>query len=172
MNESNGVPLDDAAVSPPATIRMRAFCENCGGQSGTVTDRNGQNVVNCAGCGRYQYCAPKRETGQRPMNLQERIGVKPSVRARILRDWDHRCAYCGTDAFQTNGGLHLAHLIDRQDAHRYGLLDELIDDPVNLVPACAACNLGERTLGPKQLRLIVRFLVISHRKAREELDAA
>lgn len=163
---------DSTGAPPTQRIEMRATCATCGGTGGTITERNGQNVVNCATCGRYQYCAPKRETGQKPMNLQDRIGIKPSVRARIIRDWDHRCAFCGTDAIDTNGGLHLAHLIDRHDAHRYGLLDDLIDDPVNLVPACAACNLGERPLGPKQLRLIVRFLMIAHRRQAAHADAA
>lgn len=156
-----------APIPPDEPFTMRSPCA-CGCASGYIRPANGQDVVRCAQCGRYAYCAPKAETGKRKLVLAERLGVKPSVRARILREWDHRCAFCGVEAHHTpEGGLHLAHLVDRQDAARYGLLDELIDDPLNLVPGCSACNLGEGKLGPRHIRLIVRFMVIAHAREQE-----
>lgn len=49
------------------------------------------------------------------------------------------------------------------------MLDALIDDPINLVPACASCNLGEAKLGPRHIRLIVRFMLIDARRRGKEL---
>lgn len=44
----------------PAGIRLRVACR-CGHMGGLVRRTGGQYVVRCAGCGRYQYCAPRRE---------------------------------------------------------------------------------------------------------------
>lgn len=152
-----------------AFYEMRAPCQWCGDASrrGTLATVNGQNVVRCAVCERACYNAPKRETGERPFVLTERTGIRPSVRARIMRECGYRCVFCGADG-TVEGGLHLAHLIDRQDAARYGLLDELIDDPVNLTVACAECNLGAASLGTLPISLIVRALLVMHRKQRGE----
>lgn len=43
---------------------MRAPC-GCGSTWGRITVANGQNVVRCFSCDRFQYNAPKAETGQR-----------------------------------------------------------------------------------------------------------
>jgi hypothetical protein len=125
--------------------------------------RGGQNVLRCGRCGRFAYNVPKLETGQQPASLTDRLGVTPSARARIFRAWDHRCAWCGVPAHEAEGGLHLGHLVGRELAERFGLLDALIDHPVNLAPECARCNLGARMLGPLPLRLLVRAMLITVR---------
>jgi hypothetical protein len=40
---------------------MRAPCRECGHFGGIVRLKSGQHVVTCAGCARYQYCAPSAE---------------------------------------------------------------------------------------------------------------
>lgn len=160
-------PTDDPAPRP---VEMRQPCKyGCGTTRGTATLKGFQDVVRCDDCGRAQYNMPRTESGIRPISLKERVGLDVTTRFRIIREWDHRCAFCGTNDFKKNGELQLAHLISRKDAARYGLLDELIDDPVNLVPSCAACNLGDR-LGPMQVRLLARMLIIQHRRQREHRE--
>lgn len=152
----------------PDPYEMRDPCRHCGHQHGYITPANGQDVVRCTQCNQWAYNAPKAESGKKRLTLTDRQGVTPSTRARILREWDNRCFSCGTEAHQAPGGLHLGHLIDRSLADRYGLLDELIDDPVNLVPQCATCNLGEAHLKPRPMRLIVRALLVMHRHQRSK----
>ena len=168
------MPNGDPTPPPegPRPIQMRQPCKyGCGTTDGTATLTGFQDVVRCDQCGRAQDNAPRTETGHKQISLKERLGVDVTTRLRLIRMWDHRCAFCGTNDFKKNGELQLAHLISRKDADRYGLLDELIDDPVNLVPACAACNLGDR-LGPMQIRLLARLLMIQHRRQREMQEAA
>jgi ribonuclease HI len=47
----------------PEAFTMRAPCRWCGGETGTITQKSGQDCVYCV-CGRYQYNAPKSETGR------------------------------------------------------------------------------------------------------------
>lgn len=152
----------------PTPHKMRAPCQWCLRETvqwteGTVEHKNGQDVVRCSRCKRHCYNAPLTETGRRPLTLATRDGVTPKERARILRAWGHRCFSCHIDEqhAQAEGGLHLAHLISREHAQRYGLLDRYIDDPINLVPMCPACNIGERTLPPRAIPQLVRAIIIN-----------
>jgi hypothetical protein len=164
--------VDHTPPTTPRPVEMRQPCKyGCGTTDGYATLKGFQDVVRCGACGRAQYNMPRTESGMRPISLKERIGLDVTTRFQIIRMWDHRCAFCGTDDFQKNGELQLAHLISRKDADKYGLLDELIDDPVNLVPSCAACNLGDR-MGPMQIRLLARLLMIQHRRQRETDEEA
>jgi hypothetical protein len=55
------IPWREAADGDPAAIRMRAPCGACSHRGGIVRLVSGQHVVRCAGCTRYQYCAPRSE---------------------------------------------------------------------------------------------------------------
>lgn len=44
-------------------MSLRAPC-GCGSTFGTIRRKAGQDVVRCAKCSAYQYCAPRTETGR------------------------------------------------------------------------------------------------------------
>jgi hypothetical protein len=46
---------------PTTAVPMRTPCYACGHPDGTVARKSQQAVVTCAQCGRYAYCAPKRD---------------------------------------------------------------------------------------------------------------
>lgn len=154
----------------PDGYEMSRPCQWCATEDvewtdGVLEHKNGQDTVRCTRCRRHCYNASRTETGRRPVTLATRDGVTPKQRAAILRQWGHRCFSCHIDETHTQaeGGLHLAHLISREHAARYGILDHYIDDPINLVPMCAACNLGERTLPPRAIPLLARAIIINAR---------
>lgn len=141
------------------TITMRSPCHLCGGDQGAITTKNGQDVVRCATCDEYMYCAPRTETGRAVRSLSSRPGIKPSARARILAEHDHACITCGRRA--PDVALDLGHLISREDAERCGFLDDpIIDSEWNLAPQCQECNSGQRPHGSAGIRLIYRALVM------------
>lgn len=120
---------------------MREPCAGCGATVGRITTRNGQDVVECAGCGRYGYCASTDETGRAARTLATRPTVKPSIRATIFERHGYVCVVCGRRPPAVT--LEVAHLIPREVAARFGFLDWLIDADVNLAPMCPECNSGE-----------------------------
>lgn len=142
--------------------RLRAECSDCGRHYGHIEPRNGQNVVYC-GCGRYQYNAPKAETGDAPRSLARRESIKPKRWIRLLELHGHACFNCG--ARPPDVILHAGHLISRKDAETHGFLDEIIDSDVNLVPMCETCNAGYGR-SSVALTLMYRALVIKHRSGQ------
>ncbi|MDG4821270.1 hypothetical protein O7635_05310 [Asanoa sp. WMMD1127] len=55
LNQINGPGVRD--------YLMRRPCTACGCALGVIKRKAGQDVVRCQGCNRYQYCAPRSETG-------------------------------------------------------------------------------------------------------------
>jgi len=141
-------------------IPLRATC-SCGGETGKITERSGQDCVYCADCHRWQYNAPRVETGRKQRSLASREGITPSTRARIFARHDHACISCGArppDIFLT-----LEHLISREMADKHGFLDELIDSEWNLAPMCEECNSGHRWINEAPIRLLYRCIQIADR---------
>lgn len=130
----------------------------CGCETGYIVEKGAQDVARCAQCDRYQYCAPRFETGKATRTLASRPGLTPSQRARVLDAHDHACIGCGRRPPAVT--LDLDHLISREDAERHGFLDDLIDSEWNLAPMCAECNSGKRALGSASIRLMYRCLLI------------
>lgn len=119
-------------------ILLRIACQHCGGTGGMVSVVNGQNVVRCGDCSRFQYNAPKTETGEKPRTIESaHAGIKPSVRMRILERATGRCEICGSDK-----NLHVGHLVSVQDGMDLGLSDRELNSDANLAAMCEACNLG------------------------------
>ena len=100
---------------------MRAPCNRCGEQAGTVTRKGMQDVVRCSNCDRHCYNAPRTELGLKPVTLASRPDIKPSRRFRILDAHGHACVSC----HRTDVDLQIDHLISREAADRLGFLDEL-----------------------------------------------
>lgn len=142
---------------------MREPCRTCGTSDGHITERGKQDVVRCARCNRYAYCAPRIETGKKKRTLSTREGITPSQRARILATHDHSCISCGKRPPEVR--LELDHIISRELAAEHGCLDELIDSEHNLAPRCEECNSGNRWLPAPSVRLMYRTLMMKQRVA-------
>lgn len=117
---------------------MRTPCIACGHEWGSITHKNGQDCVYCGGCGKFQYNAPKTETGRAVRSVSTtQEAIKPKQRTRIVERATGRCEICGS-----RSELHVGHILSVADGHRYGLTDDVINSDENLICACAQCNLG------------------------------
>jgi 5-methylcytosine-specific restriction endonuclease McrA len=140
-------------------VNLRRPCSSCSGSEGYIVTKNGQDVVRCAECDDYQYCAPRVETGRDVRSISTRPNLKPSVRYRILDEFGYICLICGRGAPEVE--LVIDHIISRAAAATADLLDELIDSEDNLAPLCAECNSGKRaTFTVGTIRLMYRALVM------------
>lgn len=146
---------------------LRAAC-TCGSTTGVIRTQGLQDCVYCAGCHRYQYNAPRTETGRKPRTLATREGITPSMRARILDRHDHACIACGKRPPEVR--LEMEHIISREVADDFGLLDELIDSEWNMAPMCAECNSGHRWLKRPAVRLMYRCLMMAQRAAEDRQE--
>ena len=142
---------------------LRAPC-TCGHTEGFITERSGQDVVRCAVCRKYQYCAPKTETGRAVRSVSTRPGVKPGKRMRILERDGNVCVSCHS----SDRPLHLGHLISVEDGAKHGIPDELIWHDWNLAAFCDECNLG---LGRSTVAVRLMWRCLMVRLAQEEAGA-
>lgn len=140
----------------PRSIEMRAPCVACGCTDGVVLERNGQDTVRCTGCDKFQYNAPRTETGRaQRSNATVHDGIKPSQRARIIARALARCEHCGATGPGTI--LHVGHILSVEYGLRFGVPDEELNHDENLLALCEACNLG-MGCEPMPLRLAVAIL--------------
>lgn len=77
---------------------------------------------------------------------KHRSAIPSSVRTRVEKEFNHRCAVCGSD------NPHLHHIDE----------DPSNNDPMNLIPLCPNCHLTDqhnptKTLDPKRLRLFREY---------------
>ena len=109
---------------------------------GIIVLINGQNVVRCDACSRFQYNAPKTETGEKPRTVETtHAGIKSSQRIRILDRATGRCEICGSLS-----NLHVGHLVSVLDGLELGLTDRELNSDENLAALCESCNLGMGSL--------------------------
>jgi len=137
--------------------QLRKPCVGCGSDYGRIVTRNGQDCVYCEGCNRYQYNAPKTETGREVRSVQTtHTAIKPNQRVRILLRANGRCELCGRKGEEA--GLHVGHLVSVKAGTAGGMSDDEINSDENLSAMCAECNLG---LGqePVPLRLAIRLVM-------------
>ena len=136
---------------------MRAPCADCGSAFGSVTERNGQDTVRCAECYKYQYNAPRVETGREQRSVSTtHAAIKPKQRARIIDRAHGRCESCG----RKEGVLHVGHWLSVDSAMSLGLSEAEINDDENLYIACEECNLGQ---GAQPVSLTTMVAVIRAR---------
>lgn len=122
-------------------LRMRAACK-CGGTEGEIRPSGGQDVVYCLSCDRYQYNAPKSETGKAVRSVSNRQDIKPSVRSEVMQRAGFRCEVCGKPASHCPVGLSLGHIVSVADAAKAGIPSETVNSADNLIAECEECNLG------------------------------
>jgi 5-methylcytosine-specific restriction endonuclease McrA len=123
---------------PPESMVMRSPCAGCGCLDGTVTTKNGQDVVRCAECGKWCYNAPRTETGRERRSQRTRPAIRPGQRTRILLRDNSTCVLC----HRSNVALDVGHLISVHDGRILGMSDAELDDDENLAAMCASCNSG------------------------------
>lgn len=133
---------------------MRKPCLACGNEYGEIVTRNGQDCVFCLSCRKFQYNAPKTETGREPRTVTTaRSVLKPKLRAKLLMQANGRCEFCGQ-----RENLHIGHIISVKAGVALGLSDEQINDAENLAVMCDECNLGVGD-EPLPLKLAVGILL-------------
>ena len=141
-------------------IGLRSNCK-CGGIEGEIRATNGQNCVYCLDCGRFQYNAPKTETGDKARTIAtSHESIKPKTRAKILMRATGRCEICG----KTTGVLHVGHLLSVEDGIAYGLKDSEINCEENLACMCEECNLG---IGKESVPLRLAAAIIVRRNSMD-----
>lgn len=155
------------AVLESAEHDLRKPCA-CGAVKGRIATKNGQDCVYCATCGKYQYNAPKTETGREVRSLQTtHEAIKAKQRVRIICRGNGRCELCGKSG--NDAVLSVGHVISVQRGHEQGMTDEEINNDENLACVCADCNLG---LGkePMPVRFAVKLLFarLAHQKEHQQ----
>ena len=126
----------------------------CGSSLGYITERGAQDVVRCADCDTYLYCAPRSETGKPTRSVTRRGSIKPGVRWRVLERFNHTCVGCGANDVP----LHVDHLIPLVLLERYSFLErDLLESEMNLAALCDTCNLGKSD-SPASVRMMFRCL--------------
>lgn len=140
-------------------ITLRVACRFCGEVNGRIETKNGQDCVFCC-CGRYQYNAPKTETGREVRSVSTvHENIKPNQRARILMRSNGRCELCGKRGEGVI--LHVGHICSVKAAFDT-MTDSEINDDENLVALCDACNLGigDEPMPARFLMQIVRERIV------------
>ena len=130
---------------------MRKPCSQCGHEFGRIEERGAQDCVFCSGCGKFQYNAPRVETGKAVRSVRTVHNISPSQRARILVvRANGRCEICGA----SDKELHVGHLLSVDAGLKMGLTEAELNDDENLASMCAQCNLGIGR-NPVPLRLVL-----------------
>jgi hypothetical protein len=133
---------------------------------GKVTETGAQDVVRCV-CGKFQYNAPRVETGKAVRSTTTvHNGIKARQRALIIVRANARCELCGHQATKPSEELHVGHLLSVKDGIEAGLTEKDLNADDNLCCQCAQCNLG---LGSETvpLKLAVGILMARLRRTRE-----
>lgn len=143
----------------PRAIVMRAPCVSCCCTDGVVIERNGQDTVRCVGCDKFQYNAPRTETGRaQRTNETVHAGIKAGQRSRILMRAMSRCERCGAHGPDTI--LHVGHILSVEYGLRFSVPDEELNHDENLMCLCESCNLG---MGPEPMSLRVALSILRAR---------
>lgn len=142
---------------------LRKPCIGCGRSDGHLETRNGQDCVYCA-CGRFQYNAPKTETGREVRTVSTvHEAIRPKKRARILLRANGQCELCG----KRDCNLHVGHLIGVKCGLASGLTEAEINDDENLCSLCDECNLG---IGDDVVPLRLAIAMLKARKRNQGID--
>lgn len=147
-------------------FEMRKPCPECSGTTGRIVERNGQDTVRCTGCSRFQYNAPRVETGREQRSVTTvHEAIRPKQRARILSRASARCEVCGA-----RGNLHVGHIVSVVVGLNFGLTEAELNDDENLMCLCEECNLGQ---GKEPMPLRLAIVVLRARIAwRDHMEAS
>lgn len=145
----------------PGGLEMREPC-SCGESRGRIVEKGAQDCVYCIGCDRWQYNAPRTETGKAVRSVSTvHKAIRPKQRARILERANRHCELCGK-----GGTLHVGHLLSVEAAMAQGLGDAEINSDENLCAMCDECNLGMGS-NPVPVRFVVSLLMARLRNVED-----
>jgi len=143
-------------------LTLRAPCR-CGCEIGTITESGLQDVVRCVNCGKFQYNAPRSETGKPRRNVTKREKISATKRARILMRSGGACELC----HNSHAPLTVGHILSVDAGLRAGLDDYSINCDENLAAMCDACNSGIGS-EPVPLRVAAAIIVSRNRGIKSE----
>lgn len=125
-----------------SNFEMRSPCKyGCDTRSGFIVPKNGQDLVYCVLCKKWQYCVPKTESGRAVRSVKTtHDAINPKLRAKVLTRANGHCELCGKPFSECVG--HVGHLVSVDHGHAAGLTDQEINDLENLCAMCDECNLG------------------------------
>lgn len=139
----------------PGFHQLRKPCP-CGCEHGRIDTRNGQDCVYCLNCSRWQYNAPKAETGRSVRSVKTtHEAISTSQRYRIIERSGRHCELCHKEA-----ELHVGHIVSVERGHKVGMSDMEINSDENLMALCAECNLG---MSSKPLPIRIYLQILRHR---------
>lgn len=160
-NSNDAADVESGGVRP-----LRRPC-TCGGETGELRPRGGQDCLFCVACGRFQYNAPRIETGRKARTVQTLHALAPSQRHRVLQRDGHRCVLCGATA-EAGALLHVGHILSVKDGLAAGFTEADLSRDLNLMTECEACNLGHGGFSlplPMLIRLYRVFLLAEDRRS-------
>ncbi len=148
------------------SFTLRAPCSECQYLEGEIREKGGQDCVFCGMCGRFQYNAPRVETGKPQRSVRSRPEISPGLRALVLEESGNRCEHCGRSPAEHGVVLHIAHWLSVADAKELGVDDITTYGADNLHAACEECNLGQgdRSYSPKIIALVLRARAADRRR--------
>ena len=126
----------------PKPYPLRKPCAGCGASFGRILERGAQDTVRCASCDRWQYNAPRTETGKAVRTVKTtHDAITSKTRARVLMRATGKCELCLCRPEDTSS-LHVGHIVSVKNGHDFGLSDDEINSAENLAAMCDQCNLG------------------------------
>ncbi len=139
------------------THNLRKPCV-CGSELGTIETRSGQDCVYCLACKKWQYNAPKVETGRKTRSVSTvHEAISPKMRSKIIDRANGRCERCGKPANRCQTGLHVGHVVSVGDGLKVGLTEDILNSPENLIAECDECNLGHDSA--LEVRIFIAILI-------------
>ncbi len=138
----------------PRMLPLRTPCP-CGWDVGRIENRGGQDCLYCDQCGKWQYNAPRTETGRAVRTMKTvHAGITASRQDRIFRRDEFRCIICGRG--RADGlNLHIAHILSVEDGMKlaeqgWKITEYELNSDANLLTLCETCNAGQsgRSLEP------------------------
>lgn len=146
-------------------VVMRKPCSQCDSTHGRIETRNGQDCVLCGDCGRWQYNAPKTETGRAVRSVSTtHEAIKSAQRWRVIQRDGAKCVICGK-----RGDLQVSHVVSVLSGHQAGMSDVEINSDENLIAACPECNLGMGS-EPIPLRIMLPILLARYKFNEDSAD--
>jgi hypothetical protein len=138
--------------------KMRAPCSECGCEFGILRTVGFQDTIKCHQCGKFQYNAPRKETGKPQLHVPMREKISPALRAEVLTRASCACEIC----HRANLPLSVGHLLSIDAGKAAGMSESELNSEENLAAMCDACNLG---IGKQPVPLRIMIAIITTRCA-------
>lgn len=137
-------------------FKMRKECHGCSCPEGVIRERGFQDCVFCIQCGKFQYNAPRVETGKSVRSVTTvHNGISPRKRADVLMRAGGACELCHAVKH-----LDVAHLLSVKTGLEHGMTEAILNSEENLAAMCAECNAG---IGSRPVPLRIAISIVLER---------